>query len=412
MYRLFFSLLALISQYALSAQQVYVVKLPGYTGYALPYEKGIEFDEIRGSLNWSNDEIVLEYNLRIPTKGEAGIRLMASNAGSEKATFAVRFANETKEVDIQPTGSADAYDIFDVGTFDIPYPGFYTIRIIPLKKSGDYFPSIKNIHFTATFAGDIQFLTIRDRAAARVILNYAGSDPKASTFYVETTVPSNNDYAGTEVIALGNELMEVGLGNCEKGKYLFVSWKIYNGVPVSRFVSTQFAWQGIDSSSKKITKSIIPYNWSPNKALPLSLFMEIDSCTHETYWDARVYNTQKKKWYSLTKIRVPKGSMAVKEWYSSIINTEAENGYLERKAFFSKPGYWRGNNYSMFNKAVFGYGVKGKFERKDYGAGLENNSYWLSTGGFSYPKANYGQVFTCQSGIWTLPDALADQRPK
>jgi len=380
------------------AQQLYVAKIPGYTGYALPEEKGVQFSKTLGCTFWENEDAVIEYNIRFLEPGDVALHLMASNSGEETSVIAVRFANETKEIDIKPTGGDEKFDLFHAGSYNIPYPGFYTIRILPVKKSGQFFPGIKSIHVASSMADKIEFPTDTNRSAARVNLVYRPLPKNVSGFFVETRVPRNYDFTGTEITAIGNELMEVGQGNNKKGKYLYVKWKNISGKPCAKFIQSQFQNCKVDTATDKYTKVIIPYNWGVDNELPLTLNIRKDSCNNELCYDAKVYNSKKNQWYLLSEVRIRDGAVAVNDWFSAISNVDETTGYLERKVFFSNPVAITKNENAELCKATFGYGTRGKYLRTDYGAGVLQNDFWLSTGGFSHTKASYGEV------LQSMPD--------
>ena len=55
-------------------------------------------------------------------------------------------------------------------------------------------------------------------------------------------------------------------------------------------------------------------------------------------------------------------------------------------------------------QARFGHDMKGKVERKDYGAGVETDTFWLSTGGFSYSQATFGKIYETKSKVNSVID--------
>ncbi|MBK9024352.1 MAG: hypothetical protein IPL69_10365 [Saprospiraceae bacterium] len=141
----------------MSAQQVFVVKIPGYTGYAIPSQKGIEFDDLVGCTEWTNENITLQYNVRIEAKGDLGIRLMLSNDGNEPAFLSVKFGDRTRELKVPPTGGKAKFQMVDAGVFTADYPGFYSVWIKPISKSGLFYPGIMNVQMYAPFADKISF---------------------------------------------------------------------------------------------------------------------------------------------------------------------------------------------------------------------------------------------------------------
>jgi|GEM_PF-1483515 hypothetical protein len=381
------------------SQQVFCAKIPGYTGYAIPNESGIKFDEIMGCTEWSNEDITLQYNVRIESKGDMSIRLMLSNDGPTPAFLSLKFGDKVRELKVPPTGGNTKYTIVDAGVFTADYPGFYSIWIKPVSKTGTYYPGIMNVQLCTPFADKITFPTVPERNASTVNLTYLPmANEKIQSMYVSTNVPNSYDYQGTRVSAISNEVYRVGMANEVSGRYIYMSWKNIAGYSKPNFKFSQFKNFQIDSSNEKITRLIIPYNWSPDQPLSFSLIQTKDSCTQEYNWEARIYNERKKRWHTICIVNGGNTHQLVKNWYSAIINSDPNTGNVEHKALFSNPIAISSDGRKVkLSQARFGHDLKGKTERCDYGAGIENDSFWLSTGGFSFPQATYGRIYEIKS---------------
>ena len=389
-----------------SAQQVFVVKIPGYTGYAIPSQKGIEFDDLVGCTEWTNENITLQYNVRIEAKGDLGIRLMLSNDGNEPAFLSVKFGDRTRELKVPPTGGKAKFQMVDAGVFTADYPGFYSVWIKPISKSGLFYPGIMNVQMYAPFADKISFPSVAERNASTVNLTYiSGQNEKINGMCVNTTVPNNYDYQGTRISAIANEVFKVGLANEESGKYLYVTWKNVKGYVKPTFQYSQFKNYSIDSSMEKMSRFIVPYNWAPDQVISLSLVHKVDSCTLAESWEARIYNEKKKKWNTIAVLSGGNTSGLVKDWYSAVANSDPNTGNVEHKEIFSNPVAWLSNGKKKkITQARFGHDMKGKVERKDYGAGVETDTFWLSTGGFSYSQATFGKIYETKSKVNSVID--------
>ena len=389
---LYFSFFIGISVYG---QQVLCAKIPGYTGYSIPNDKGIVFDELLGCTQWTNENLTLQYNMQIEEKGDLILKFMLSNDGPSPAYISVKFGDKTREVKVPPTGSHIQYILVDAGIFTVDYPGFYSVWIKPISKSGQYFPGIMNVQLCAPFADKINFPTIPDRNAPTVNLTYLNPQKKkVSGMVVNALVPNNFDYTGTRIAAIGNEVFKVGMANETKGRYIYLSWKKVKGYEIPQFQYSQFKSFFIDSSNEKVNRLVIPYNWSPDQPIAFSLSLREDTCTGEHFWEAQVFNDKKKRWHTIGIVSGGKMDNLIKDWNSTIVNSDPNTGHVEHKALFSSQYFILadGSKYQVA-KARFGHDVKGKKERKDYGAGIVNNSFWLSTGGFSFSQATYGRIY-------------------
>lgn len=393
------SFCVLLLSFSAHSQQVFCAKIPGYTGYAIPGQKGIQFDELMGCTEWTNPDLTLQYNVQIEAKGDMNIRLMLSNDGPSPAYLSFKLGDRTCELKVPPTGGNKKFTIVDAGVFTADYPGFYSIWIKPISKSGQYFPGIMNIQLCTPSADKIFFPTIPDRNASTVNLTYLNPvNESIQGMFVSANVPNAYDYQGTRVSAISNEMYRVGIANEENGRYIFMSWKNVKGYKKPSFKYSQFKNFQIDSSNEKISRIIIPYNWMPDQPISFSLIQTVDTCTEEHLWEARVYNDKKKKWHTICIIDGGNTHTLIKNWYSAVINSDPNTGNVEHKALFSNPvAITSGGKKYKLTQARFGHDIKGKCERKDYGAGAENDAFWLSTGGFSFPQATYGRVYEVKS---------------
>lgn len=179
--------------------------------------------------------------MQIEEKGDLILKLMLSNDGPSPAYISVKFGDKTREVKVPPTGSHIQYILVDAGIFTVDYPGFYSVWIKPISKSGQYFPGIMNVQLCAPFADKINFPTIPDRNAPTVNLTYLNPQKKkVSGMVVNALVPNNFDYTGTRIAAIGNEVFKVGMANETKGRYIYLSWKKVKGYEIPQFQYSQF----------------------------------------------------------------------------------------------------------------------------------------------------------------------------
>lgn len=386
--------IVLTAIFDLHGQQVFATRIPGYTGYAIPGQTGVRFDEVLGCTEWTNPDITIQYHMRIQNFGQVGIRLMLSNDGPLPAKISVKFSDATKEISVPPSGDTAKFNLVDAGLFDVPYPGFYTVRIKAISKTGKYFPGIMNVQMYSTFSDQISFQSTPDRHASTVTLGYDMPQKTVVGMCVNATVPEMFDNQGMRVVAIGNETFRVGMANEKIGRYIYVSWR--NDQPANKpiFTSSQFKNHIYDTSNVYRSKIMIPYNWEAGKPILFSIIQRQDTCSKTDMWEARIYNDRKQKWYNIATITVKENAVVTKEWYSSLSNTDANSGYVERKAIFNDQiAFLSDRTKEVINSARFMHDKRGKFERKDYGAGCDDNGFWLSTGGFAENKASYGNTY-------------------
>ncbi|KAK6033605.1 dethiobiotin synthase [Ostertagia ostertagi] len=183
-----------------------LVKLPGFTGYALPAETGTEeeesllFSEKDGLHNWTNARQKLQYFFNVGSSGSLMLSLWAKNA-RVGTVLQVRIAGKKFAVNVP---ASSVFRKLKLGTVAGIHPGFYTIEITALKKAGSTIAAIQSVELEGSAAAGIQFNAKPRRNAASVHLKYPVADSaKVVSFYSELMVPAGADPLYTYYMADG-----------------------------------------------------------------------------------------------------------------------------------------------------------------------------------------------------------------
>lgn len=409
---LFFACLSVLT---LPAQ----VKLPGFTGYALPAESGTEeeervlFSEKDGLHNWTNTKQKLQYFFNAGSSGTLTLSLWIKNT-QPGTVLQVRMAGKKFVINV-PAGSV--FRKITAGTVAGIHPGFYSIEITALKKAGSTIASIQSVELEGSAAAGIQFNAKPRRNAASVHLKYPVADSaKIVSFYSELMVPPGADPLYTYYMADGFARGYFGMqvNSATERRIIFSVWDAgneavdRNKVPEEKKV--QLLGKGVDVVADGFGNegtgghSHLVYNWKTGMAYQFLVTALPDSATRTTIYTGYFFMPELQQWKLLAAFRAPEDGHYLGHLYAFVENFQGVNGQLSRKAFFGNQ--WirqEGGQWNAITRASFSYDATGRAkDRLDYGAGTEGDKFYLWNGGFQPANVKYGDTLL-RNGSATPP---------
>ncbi len=395
------------------------VKLPGFTGYALPAETGTEeeesvlFSETQGLHNWTNTRQQLQYFFNAGSSGSLALSLWAKNS-SPGTLLQVSIAGKKFVVSV-PAGSI--YRKIKVGTVTGIHPGFYTIEITALKKGGAGIAAIQSVELEGSAAAGIQFNGKARRNAASVHLMYPMADSaKVVSFYSELMVPAGADPLHSYYMANGFARGYFGMqvNSSTERRIIFSVWDAgnesvdRNKVPEEKKV--KLLGKGVDVAADGFGNegtgghSHFVYNWKPGTAYQFLVTALPDSATQSTIYTGYFFMPELQQWKLIASFSAPEDGHYLGHLYSFVENFQGVNGQLSRKAFFGNQWVRLENGqWNEITKASFSYDATGKAkDRIDYGAGTGQGKFYLWNGGFQPANVKYGDTLI-RNGTATTP---------
>jgi len=393
----------IVSFSAVNAQQAII---PAYTGYAVPAENDENqlFNTKTGLSNWKNTHQTISYHFFVRTPGLLNLSLFAKNAVAG-SMIQVSIHGKKMNKAIPASGS---FKEIKIGSVIIKDTGFYTVQLKAIKKAGNSIAQIQQLKLSGTAAAGLHFNAVERRNAASVHLRYPLPDStKAIAFYNEITIPENADNLHSYYMACGFARGYFGIQvNSEKERrVIFSVWDSgketvdRNKVPDSnkvalmakgdQVIAEDFGNEGTGGHSHLV------YNWKVGTTYKFLVTALNDSATATTIYTGYFFMPELQKWKLIASFKAPHDGLLLRNLYSFNENFWGVNGQLQRKAFFGNQ--WvqdeRGR-WIELTKASFSYDATGKAgDRIDYGAGIENNQFYLWNGGFLPATAQYGQIF-------------------
>ncbi len=386
-----------------NAQQAII---PAYTGYAVPTENNETslFSSKTGLNNWKNTHQIITYHFYVRNPGILNLSLFAKNgvAGS-----IIQVSLHGKIFNLVIPASSNFKEL-KAGSVIIKDSGFYTIQLKAIKRAGNIIAHIQQLKLTGTAVANLQFNAVERRNAASVHLKYPVPDSiKVTSFYNEVTIPEKADVLHSYYMACGfaRGYFGIQVNSAKERRVIFSVWdsgneavdrnKVLDSNKVmllakgEQVIATDFGNEGTGGHSHLV------YNWKPGITYKFLVTALNDSATATTIYTGYFFMPELQKWKLIASFKAPHDGQLLRNLYSFNENFEGVNGQLQRKAFFAnqwvqdEKGKW-----VELTKSIFSYDATGKAgDRIDYGAGVDNNQFYLWNGGFQSATAQYGNSF-------------------
>ena len=380
--------------------------IPGNTGYAIPEEKDEEYIFTpKGLENWTDTKQKIQYYFYLRNSGtlELAFKLKSATAGNK---INVSLAGKDFSISIPKSNN---FQLIKSGRINILNPGFYSLTLQAVRKMGNTIADIQSIALSGTSTNNMHFNSNPRRNAASVHLRFPLPDSsKAIQFYNEITVPEGADPIHTYYMACGFKRGYFGMqvNSPTERRIIFSVWdagseaidrnkvSIENKVQLlakgDEVFADGFGNEGTGGHSHWI------YNWKTGSTYRFLVTALPDSASQTTIYTGYFFIPENQQWKLIASFKAPKDGHYLNNLYSFSENFSGINGQLFRKAVFSNQ--WIQNSNAKWKElltSTFTYDATGKAgDRIDYGAGVENGSFYLWNGGFKEANAKYGDAFT------------------
>ncbi|UJH90178.1 DUF3472 domain-containing protein [Antarcticibacterium sp. 1MA-6-2] len=355
-----------------------------------------------GVKNWSNLENKITSFFRTENSGKLQLGLKIK-AASGPATLKIIFAEETKEISIDNSQFED----ITIGTYALEKPGYHSVEIIPVDKTGKTIVDIEEILVggPATQAG-VNFVEDNfhfGRRGPSVHLRYEYPEEKEVLyFYNEIEVPEGEDVIGSYFMANGfsHGYFGIQVNSLEERRILFSVWSPYetqdpNEIPedyrINLLKKGEDVYTGEFGNEGSGGQSYLKYMWKPDTTYKFLLKGE-PAGNNSTDYTAYFYAPEKKAWELIASFKRPHTDSYLGNFYSFLENFVPSTGDISRKAFYknqwvyTKNGKWIESTKARFTADA----TAGQKHRLDYAGGVEGNSYFMKNCGFfdDYTKVN------------------------
>lgn len=298
-----------------------------------------------------------------------------------------------------------------IGNFDIKKVGYHFLKIKAISYSGKNAPMIDNIILASKNNIEIKYNKSIYKAAPSVHLRYqVPGDSIVKWFYTEVTVPKEVDKsvnAYYETNGFHSGYGGIQINSLKERRFIFSIWSKFvtddpSKIPSDYAVNLkrkgknvftgEFGNEGSGGHSHLIKR------WETGKSYHFLTGIKSivgDSATYVGFYASPDDNY---KWHLLSEWTQNKTDtkLGFKNLYAFVENF-GDNGDDYFKAYYGNQ--WiitPSGNWVELSQAKFTTTAKpDKHQRYDYGAGVENNQFYMFTGGFKHlNNINTGDIIT------------------
>jgi hypothetical protein len=363
-------------------------------GYVYPQSDNWRQNRISkdGLTKWSDPKTFTRTFFYPQQPGKINVSLKAK-ATTGDAKLQIQLDSTGKLYTVSLKKSAD-YTIVPVGTFSIADARYHYIQINGISKTGSNFPDIQSLIISGPAAKDLKYNLSQYRGAPSTHLWY--QFPKDSTiawFYNEVTIPlgvnSPNAYYMTNGFSGGYSGIQ--LNSATERRFIFSVWSNYNTndpkeIPADYAITLIKKGKGVftgefgNEGSGGHSHLVFPWK----QGVTYKILIGAKPAGDHTIYSCYYFAPENGKW-NLMAIwdKTKTGGKYFSGLYSFVENF-GNNGNDFFKAEYGNQwvctpsGTW----IELTKCYLTTTASPEKHQRYDYGAGVENNKFYMFTGGF------------------------------
>ena len=377
-----------------------VLSVPAFTAYCEPNPEGVQISEERGVTNWIDSTQQVIWFGYVKTAGiiNAAVRLRTPGSGS--ATLSLSIGKTRRSAMWTATGRRTLDLAF--GEYRIPAPGYYRFALQGLTRAADTFGSPQALLLSGTASVGAHFNLVERRNAASVHLGYPiEKGAKVVAFYNEVTVRTDPIWSYYMACGFQRGYFGIQVNSPTERRIIFSIWDSGNEGTDRKLVKPEDRVQLLKKGDGVIASdfgnegtgghSHMLYSWHKDKTYRFLVTCRPDGSN--TDYSAYFYFPENSRWELVSSFRAPKDGGYLRGLYSFNENFGGANGELRRLAEFgnqwvmTQDGKWQ-----ELTTARFTHDPTGKENRKDYGAGVVKDRFYLSNGGFVAEPIEYGNL--------------------
>ncbi|HMK04021.1 MAG TPA: DUF3472 domain-containing protein [Ferruginibacter sp.] len=405
---LFLLLTVLVLPRTVIAQKI--TSIPAFTAYAVPPEEGSGDDESNmvseknGLHNWTDTKRQVQFYFKVRNTGNLQLSLLLKNdIAGNKLSVSAAGSNFTV-----PVPQSKEFRRVKIGTVNILDTGFYIVTLSSPVKKGKTIADIRSLDLSGKASQNVHFNPKPRRNSASVHLFYPLPDTvKVLSFYNELTIPKDADVLHSYYMACGfaKGYFGIQVNSPAERRVIFSVWDAGNEAADRNKVpdenKVQLVTKGVDVFADGFGNegtgghSHWIYNWKTGEPYKFLVTAVIDSAANTTTYTGYFFIPEIQKWKLIASFKAPKDGRPLRKLYSFVENFRGANGQLYRKAEFGNQWIRKENGeWKELTTARFSYDITGKAgDRIDYGAGTDNNRFYLWNGGFRSSVTRFNDEF-------------------
>jgi hypothetical protein len=361
-----------------------------------------------GLQHWTDPATVCKMFVRLSQPGTMKLSLMLTAAAQSR--FKVTIMSSATII----VAEKDRSD-YPLGAYDIMQPGYVSIEIQGIDKTGENFGSVSGIVISGTaVTQDASYVKDNEgnyfywgRRGPSVHLRF---DTRNKTdiewFYSEITVPAGNDVMGSYFMAngFGEGYFGMQVNSKDERRILFSVWSPFKtddpkAIPESDRIVLLKKGEGVRTgefgNEGSGGQSFYRYMWKADQTYSFLLHGVPDG-SDATVYTAWFFAPETYRWQLIASFRRPKKATYLTNLYSFLENFIPETGNIERMARYGNQ--WvrdaKGEWMELTSIKFTGDNTARKNYRKDYSGGSTNGTFFLRNCGFFSDFTELDQTFS------------------
>lgn len=344
-----------------------------------------------GLRNWNNPAVYTRVFFYPGREGKIDVSVKMRSGND--AALSIQLDGKGKSVSLKANKS-DNFVIVPAGSFEIKGAHYHFIELKGISKAGNNFPDIQSLIFSGPAAEDLKYNLSGYRGAASTHLWY--EYPKDSTiawFYNEVTVPQGVDATNAYYMTNGfsGGYSGIQLNSTTERRFIFSVWSSYNTndpkeIPKDyavtllkkgkNVIADDFGNEGSGGHSHLV------FPWKQGVTYKVLIGAKPDG--DHTIYSCYYFAPENGKWELMAVWDKTKTGGKLFSGLYSFVENFGGNGNDFFKAEYGNQwvctpsGTWIELTKCFLTTTA----SPQKHQRYDYGAGVENNKFYMFTGGF------------------------------
>ena len=363
-------------------------------GYAYPLtgDQSEKFISEKGIDGWNDENIYFKifFYAQQPGKIQLSLKTKSTN-GNGKLSVQLDSTEKRYSVTVNQTAN---FVNQAIGYFTIDKAGYHYLQIKGTTKTGNYFPSIESLNISGEAAANIRFNTSQYRGAPSTHLWY--EFPKDSTiawFYNEVTIPVGinavNAYYMTNGFSGG--YMGIQTNSETERRIIFSVWSNYN-TNDPKEIPTEYAVKLIKKGKDVYADdfgnegsgghSHLVFNWKNGETY--KLLIGAKPANDHTIYTAYYFAPENNEWRLIAQWDKTKTDGKLLSGLYSFVENFGPNGNDYFKAEYGSQWVCTGGGtwIELTKCTLTTTASETRHPVFDYNAGVENNKFYMFTGGF------------------------------
>ena len=363
-------------------------------GYAYPKtgDEVLQHISKRGITGWDDVGIYFRIFFYPQQAGEISVSVKLK-CPANKSTLKFQLDSTGKSYEISINKSSDC-TIVPVGSFTINDARYHYIEIRGINKSGDHFPDVESLIISGPAAKNLKYNLSEYKGAPSTHLWYQyPKDSAVAWFYNEVTVPEGVDATNAYYMTNGfsGGYMGIQLNSAVERRIIFSIWSNYNTndpkeIPADYAVT--LIKKGADVFADAFGNegsgghSHLVFPWKNNATY--KMLVGAKSTGDHTIYTAYYLAPENEKWKLIAQWDKTKTGGKLLSGLYSFVENFGPNGNAFFKADYGNQwictpsGTWIELTKCFLTTTA----SPQKHQCYDYGAGVENNKFYMFTGGF------------------------------